>query len=143
MPRQPLQRATTLLAAAAYLLALVASNLSHVHVHPLVDAEFDACSQATTTEGFARCVQDADRNADPDGTVHDAHHGSGEAPASHHDDCNICRFLGRPILLVKPFELTDASEPVVSLPALGEPALRPVIVVVTHARAPPNAAPII
>jgi hypothetical protein len=48
--------------------------------------------------------------------------------------------LGRPILLVEPFELTDASEPVVPLPALEEPAVRPVLLVVTHARAPPYAA---
>ena len=64
----------------------------------------------------------------------------GTLPTPHDDDCNICQFLGRPILAVTPFELAETSEHVVPLPADAMPDVQPIVVVATQARAPPGAA---
>ncbi len=132
------QRTIGLLAVAGYLLALVVSNLSHVHVHALGDAgRVHACS----AHGEAEHDHDHDRCASHEvALTEDSSHEHGEVPAAD-DDCNICRFLGRPILLVKPFELAEISAPVTPLLAMQAPAVQPIVVIETHARAPPAAAP--
>jgi hypothetical protein len=135
MLRRRLHRTTSLLGAAAYLLALIASNASHVHTHALGDGP-DSCGTASSHHESAH----HDHDCHDEGTLAGLCHSPVDVPTSDEENCNICQFLGRPILLVEPFELTEASEPVVPLPALEEPAVRPILLVVTHARAPPYAA---
>lgn len=136
------QRTIGLLAVAGYLLALVVSNLTHVHLHALGDAgRVHVCSTAHGKAEHDDHHHDHDRCAAHDVTLTEASsHEHGELPAGD-DDCNICRFLGRPILLVKPFELAEVSAPVTALLAMQAPAVQPIVVIDTHARAPPVAAP--
>jgi hypothetical protein len=146
MRYQQIKRATSLLAAAVYLLAIALSSLSHVHVHALGDASHgSAHSDHCAGHAHAGDHADADQLAvDNDCDHHDADDDAaqpaGHSPTSHEDDCNICQFLGRPILAVTPFELAETSEHVVPVPADAMPDVQPIVVVATQARAPPGAA---
>ena len=158
MRYQQLKRATTLLAAAVYLLAIALSSLTHVHMHALGDASHGEGA----SEHCAGYAHDHD-HADVDHLAGDHHEDEGDAPQSlgirrlgqqgtrrtapsghtplaHEDDCHICQFLGRPILAVTPFALEETSEHVVPLPAEAMPDVQPIVVVATQARAPPVAA---
>jgi hypothetical protein len=143
MRRQQFRSATSLFAAAAYLLAIALSSLSHVHVHPLADgshetAVTDHCG-AHGHDGDHHCDHDQGIATDGDADDHDSHD-AGHSPLAHDDDCNICQFLGRPILAVTPFALAETSEPVSPLPTVAAPEVQPIVVVATQARAPPHAA---
>jgi hypothetical protein len=135
MVRHRIERMTRLLSATAYLLALVASNLPHVHVHALAEAGPNHSCATAIGDDLAH----HDHSGDDDATVEGRCHEPADVPASD-DDCNICRFLGRPILLVRPFELAEISEQVIPLPAMRAPAVQPIILVVMQARAPPYVA---
>jgi hypothetical protein len=150
MRRSQSKRTTSLWAAAVYLLAIALSSVSHVHVHALADGGHEECATACATLcGSATHDHDHDHDAAEDVAhdeqgVHDeyASHEPAETPA-HDDDCNICQFLGRPLLAVTPFAVAETSEHVVPLPAARVPVVRPIVVVVTHARAPPHVAPVV
>jgi hypothetical protein len=147
MRHQPIKRATSLLAAAVYLLAIALSSLSHVHVHALGDGSRGA-GHSDHCAGHAHDCEHADadhlagdHHEDGDDATQPASHTpAGHSPTAHDDDCNICQFLGRPILAVTPFALAETSEHVVPLPADAMPDLQPIVVVATQARAPPGAA---
>ncbi|HEY4310969.1 MAG TPA: hypothetical protein VGN12_16075 [Pirellulales bacterium] len=153
MRRQQFRSATSLFAAAAYLLAIALSSLSHVHVHPLADgshetAVADHCG-AHNHDGDHHCDHDQGIAIDSVAVDSDAvdwaadghdSHDAGHSPLAHDDDCNICQFLGRPILAVTPFALSETSEPVSPLPTAAAPEAQPIVVVATQARAPPRAA---
>ncbi len=154
MRQQQVKRATSLLAAAVYLLAIVLSSLSHVHVHALGDDSHGAGRSEYCAGHGEHCAEHANDcdHADADHLAADHHEDgddatqqasrtpAGHSPLSHDDECNICQFLGRPILAVTPFALAETSEHVVPLPAEAMPDLQPIVVVATQARAPPGAA---
>ncbi len=116
----------------AYLLALVASNLSHDHVHAL--AEADPAHACATADGDN--VDHRGHGDDHDATLAGRCHEPAGVPTSD-DDCSICRFLGRPIQLVTLCELPEVSGQVTPLASSQAPAVELVVLVVTQARAPP------
>jgi hypothetical protein len=142
MRRQQFQSATSLFAAAAYLLAIALSSLSHVHVHPLADGSHETAVAehcgAHGHDGDHHCDHQPGNAAECD-DGHDSHD-AGHSPLAHDDDCSICQFLGRPILAVTPFTVAETSEPVSPLPTAAAPEVQPIVVVATQARAPPGAA---
>ena len=137
MRRPTIRRATNAFAAWAYLLAIVLSNASHVHVHALGEA-----SHATVGEGHC-CAHDhggEDLAADHHAGEHGDARKPCRAPLADDDDCQICQFLGRPILAVTPFVLAENSERVVPVRTAAAPLVQSIVVVATQARAPPSVA---
>jgi hypothetical protein len=148
MRRPIIQRATNLFAAWAYLLAIVLSSASHVHVHALGEASHGEASEHVSTGHCSAHDHDCD---DHDSHHHAAPHAGEDhdaarpchAPLADDDDCQICQFLGRPILAVTPFALVENSECVVPVRTVTAPRVQPIVVVATQARAPPSVAPAI
>lgn len=137
MPRCCASRMTNWFAALAYLLAIVASSVSHVHFHALAGSN----SVCTASEHHSAC--DHEHEADPR-SAHSEHSNSassehGETPTGD-DDCNICRFLCRPVLQVTLFEIVESFERIASLPAEALPEVSPTVIRAAQARAPPFAA---
>lgn len=142
-------RATKLFAAWAYLLTIVFSNASHVHVHALGEASHAVvighCHHHDCDDQACEDQASDHHAADPHAFAHDdTDHDAAKpchAPLADDDDCQICQFLGRPILAVTPFELVENSEHVVPLRTVSAPRVQPIVVVATQARAPPIVAP--
>ncbi|HEY2839322.1 MAG TPA: hypothetical protein VGJ26_09245 [Pirellulales bacterium] len=137
-----IKRTTSLLAATAYLLAIVFSNLFHFHQHALGDAGPVHICEGASGHAHPNHAghEGADHCASLDDCDDDQSHEHDGSPTSD-DDCSVCRFLGRPIQGVRPFEIAEVSGQVTTLPAMRAPAVLPVSLVITQARAPPYATP--
>lgn len=140
MRRLRASRLTNWFAAVAYALAIVASSVSHVHFHALADSATECVTRLAHHHGDCDHEHDSEHDSDHPLAGHEGTSTGHEAPTGHDDDCNICRFLSRPVLQVTPFEIDESRERVAPVAAVSLPEIRPTVLCVAQARAPPTAA---